>query len=115
MSTEEKTKSVSYKHNIVQFPNVQKNKELDEHEKKIANLAFTVQQKMDHHNWDKLQLIDEEVKMLSNYGETIKFAPDISARIISVLATTLIRNSLMEDYLWEKIEKAIAAWAMSNS
>jgi hypothetical protein len=99
MSTENKTKSEIYKSNVIQFPNVQKNQALDEHEKIIANLAFTVQQKMDSSSWSKLPLIDDEVKMLSNYGETIKFAPDISARLIAVLATQLIRNSFMEDLL----------------
>lgn len=99
MSTDNKTGSINYKTNVVQFPNVERNKQLEEHEKKIASLAATIQFKMDDKNWDKLSLIDEEVKMLSHFGETIKFAPETSARLISVLANTIIRNSFMEDYL----------------
>ena len=99
MSTEEKTKSKIYKSNVIQFPDVQKNQALDDHEKHISSLATTVQIKMEQQNWDKMMLIDDEIKMLSNYGETLKFAPETAARLISVLATTLIRNELMEDIL----------------
>ena len=97
MSTEKKKKSKIYKSNVIQFPDVQKNQALDEHERSVTLLASTVELKMDQSNWDKMILIDDEIKMLSNYGETLKFAPTTAARLISVLATTLIRNNLMED------------------
>jgi len=54
---------------------------------------------MECSNFDKMELISEEIRMLLNYGETIKFAPDISARIISVLAKQYLTNSLMEDLI----------------
>ena len=115
MSTDQKKKSKIYKSNIIHFPNCEKNRQLDEHEQLIANLAFSIQQKMECNNFDKMELISEEIRMLSNYGETIKFAPDISARIISVLAKQYLTNSLMEDLIWVKKEEAIAPCLKSNS
>ena len=44
-------------------------------------------------------MIQEELLLLTNQGETIEFPPLIAARLISVLATQLNRNSFMEDLL----------------
>ena len=49
--------------------------------------------------YDQLPLIQEEILLLSNHGETIEFPPQIAARLLSVLATSLNRNSFMEDLL----------------
>ena len=54
---------------------------------------------MAHDRYDQLPLIQEEILLLSNHGETIEFPPKIAARLISVLATQLNRNSFMEDLL----------------
>ena len=54
---------------------------------------------MAHDKYDQLPLIKEELLLLTNHGETIEFPPHIAARLISVLATQLNRNSFMEDLL----------------
>ena len=54
---------------------------------------------MDHSKYDQLPLISEELTILSNHGETIEFPKYIAARLISVLATQLKHNSIMEDLL----------------
>jgi hypothetical protein len=54
---------------------------------------------MAHEKYDQLPLIQEEILLLTNHGETIEFPPLIAARLISVLATQLNRNSFMEDLL----------------
>ena len=54
---------------------------------------------MADNRFDQLPLIQEEILLLSNHGETIEFPQKIAARLISVLATQLNRNSFMEDLL----------------
>jgi hypothetical protein len=51
---------------------------------------------MAHEKYDQLPLIQEEILLLTNHGETIEFPPLIAARLISVLATQLKHNSLEE-------------------
>ena len=65
----------------------------------MKKLIQTIAMKMEHNNFDQLPLIQEEVLLLSNHGETIEFPTHIAARLISVLATSLNRNSFMEDLL----------------
>ena len=54
---------------------------------------------MSNDRYDQLPLIKEEILLLTNHGETIEFPKHIAARLISVLATQLNRNSFMEDLL----------------
>ena len=54
---------------------------------------------MNNEKFDQMPLSYIEVLLLSNHGETIEFPKHIAARLISVLATSLNRNSLMEDLL----------------
>lgn len=99
MSSLEKNIKNIYKSNVIQFPNGKKNKQACEHEKHIASLALTIQQKMEHEKFSQLPLLMEEISMLANYGETIKFSPLTQQRLISVLAETIIRNSISEELL----------------
>ena len=54
--------------------------------------------------FDQLPLIQEEILLLSNHGETIEFPPKIAARLISVLATQLTATHLWRIYYEEKRE-----------
>jgi len=54
---------------------------------------------MSDDKWHSLPITQTELSILSNHGETIEFAPLIAARINTVLATSLIRNSFLEDFL----------------
>ena len=84
---------------IIKFPNVKENKQLEDQKKAHAILINTIATKMSNDRYDQLPLIQEEILLLSNHGETIEFPPQIAARLISVLATSLNRNSFMEDLL----------------
>ena len=116
MSTEkDQPQEIKIHTKIYQFPNVKQNKKLEDQKKAHAQIINAIATKMAHDRYDQLPLIQEEILLLSNHGETIEFPPQIAARLISVLATQLNRNSLMEDLLWEKKEKAIAPWARKVS
>ena len=84
---------------IIKFPNVKENQQLEEHKKLNEQLINSIATKMAHDRFDQLPLIQEEILLLTNHGETIEFPPKIAARLVSVLATQLNRNSFMEDLL----------------
>ena len=116
MSTDKNhSQEIKVKTNIIKFPNCKENQQLANQKKFNEQLIQSIATKMADDRFDQLPLIQEEILLLSNHGETIEFPPQIAARLISVLATQLNRNSLMEDLLWEKKEKAIAPWARKVS
>jgi len=100
MSTEKnQSQEIKVETNIIKFPNQKENVQMKEQQLHMNQLIQTICQKMDHQKFDQLPLIQEEVLLLSNHGETIEFPKHIAARLISVLVTTLNRNSFMEDLL----------------
>ena len=115
MSTEkDQNQEIKIFTKIIKFPNVKENKQLEDQKKAHAQIINAIATKMAHDRYDQLPLIQEEILLLSNHGETIEFPPQIAARLISVLATSLNRNSFMEDLLWEKKEKAIVQCLKNN-
>ena len=109
MSTDKNhNQEIKVETNILKFPNCKENQQLANQKKFNEQLIQSIATKMADNRFDQLPLIQEEILLLSNHGETIEFPPNIAARLISVLATSLNRNSFMEDLLWEKKEKAIA-------
>jgi len=110
MSTEDQTKSANLKNNILKFPGT-KNKAVEEQQKEFARLLFSIQMKMNKNDFNVHPITHKELLLLSNHGEAIEHPPITASRLISVLATSLIRNSFMEDLLWvEKKEKATVQW-----
>ena len=115
MSTEkDQSQEIKIHTKIIKFPNVKENQQLENQKKYHAQFINSIATKMSDDRFDQLPLIQEEILLLSNHGETIEFPPQIAARLISVLATQLNRNSFMEDLLWGKKEKAIALCLKSN-
>ena len=97
MSTEKNhNQEIKVETNILKFPNCKENHQLEEHRKLNDQLINSIATKMAHEKYDQLPLIQEEIILLTNHGETIEFPPLIAARLISVLATQLNRNSLEE-------------------
>ena len=94
--------------NIIKFPGTN-NPKVDEQQKEFAKLIGDLSNKMSRYDWHVHILSKKELLILSNHGEAIELSPLIAARLNSSLATSLINNSFMEDLLWEKKEKAIAA------
>ena len=107
MNTDTKIQSHLSK-NIIKFPGSD-NKAVDEQTKEFAKLLVSIAAKMNKPNWELQTISPKELLLLSNHGEAIEHPPISGSRLISVLASSLIRNSFMEDLIWEKIEKAIAA------
>ena len=95
----DQSRQININTNILKFPNQKENLQLEKQRMDNEKLIQTIAMKMEHNNFDQLPLIQEEVLLLSNHGETIEFPKHIAARLISVLATQLNRNSLMEDLL----------------
>ena len=115
MSTDkDQSQEIKVETNIIKFPNVKENQQLADQKKYHAQFINSIATKMSNDRYDQLPLIQEEILLLSNHGETIEFPPQIAARLISVLATSLNRNSFMEDLLWGKKEKAIALCLKSS-
>ena len=97
MSTEKnQSQEIKVETNIINFPNCKENHQLEEHRKLNDQLINSIATKMAHEKYDQLPLIQEEILLLTNHGETIEFPPLIAARLISVLATQLKHNSLEE-------------------
>ena len=109
MSTDkDQSQEIKVETNFIKFPNVKENQQLADQKKYHAQFINSIATKMSNDRYDQLPLIQEEILLLSNHGETIEFPQKIAARLISVLATQLNRNSFMEDLLWGKKERAIA-------
>jgi len=98
MSTDDQTKSTNFKNNILKFPGT-KNPKVEEQQKEFARVLGSLTIKMSKDDWNVHPITHTELSLLSNHGETIEFAPLTAARLNSVLATSLIRNSFMEDFL----------------
>ena len=96
MNTEDKKKD--FQNNILKFPGT-KNPKVEEQQKEFARVLGSLTIKMNKDDWNIHPITHTELSLLSNHGETIKFPPLTAARLNSVLATSLIRNSLMEDLL----------------
>ena len=97
MSTEKnQSQEIKVETNILKFPNCKENQLLSEHKKLNDQLINSIATKMSNDRYDQLPLIQEEILLLTNHGETIEFPPLIAARLISVLATQLKHNSLEE-------------------
>jgi hypothetical protein len=100
MSTEKnQNQEIKIETNVLKFPNQKENEQLKKQREEHAVVIQTIAQKMDQPNFDQLPLTYVEVLFLSNHGETIEFPKHISARLVSVLATQLNKNSFMEDLL----------------
>ena len=98
MNTEDQTKSKNFQSNILKFPGT-KNPKVDEQQKEFARVLGSITIKMNKDDWNVHPITHTELALLSNHGETIEFAPLTAARLNSVLATSLITNSLMEDFI----------------
>ena len=98
MNTEDQKKSATLKNNILNFPGT-KSKAVDEQQKEFARLLFSIQMKMNKNDFNVHPLTHKELLVLSNHGEAIELTPTTASRLISVLATSLIRNQFMEDLL----------------
>jgi len=108
MSTDKNhSQEIKIETNVLKFPNQKENEQLKKQRDEHALVIQSIAQKMDKPNFDQQPLTYVEVLFLSNHGETIEFPKHISARLVSVLATQLNRNSFMEDLLWEKKEKVM--------
>ena len=83
---------------IIKFPGAE-NPQVDDQQKILAKITLSIAAKMSDPKWHSLPITEVELSTLSNHGETIEFAPLVAARINAVLATSLIRNSFMEDFL----------------
>ena len=100
MSTEkDQPQEIKIHTKIFQFPNSKENQQLQQQKKFNEQLIQSIATKMADDRFDQLPLIQEEILLLTNHGETIEFPPKIAARLVSVLATQLNRNSFMEDLL----------------
>ena len=98
MSTEDQIKSPNLKSNILKFPG-SKNPKVDEQQKEFARLLFSIQMKMNKPDFNVHPITHKELSLLSNHGEAIEHPPQTASRLISLLATSIIRNSFMEDLL----------------
>ena len=97
MSTEKNhSRQININTNILKFPNQKENLQLEKQRMDNEKLIETIAMKMDHQKFDQLPLLQEELLLLSNHGETIEFPKHIAARLISVLATSINHNSLEE-------------------
>jgi len=83
--------------NVIEFPGV-KNIKLNNLQKELVKNFASIDLKMKDKNWSINLLNEEELNVLTFYGETLEFAPQVAARLIAVLSTSIKTNSLMEDF-----------------
>ena len=88
--------------NIIQFPKAT-NKEVADQDKKTALSVLTISQNMNDKTWDVAQVPDQELTMLSNFGEVLEFEPIVARRLIANLATELKKLKLETINPWNEL------------
>ena len=84
--------------NIIPFKKGVENKQKIEAEDRIKMIVGSIDVKMQQPYWDALVFDDQELQLLSNFGETIKFPHDNTAvRALSILATYILKKEAEED------------------
>ena len=84
--------------NIIPFKKGVENKQKIEAEDRIKMIVGSIDVKMQQPYWDALVFDDQELQLLSNFGETIKFPHDNTAvKALSVLATYILKKEAEED------------------
>ena len=67
-------------------------------EERLKKTIASIDLKMQQPYWDALVFDDQELQLLSNFGETIKFPHENTAvRALSVLATYILKKEVEED------------------
>ena len=84
--------------NIVPFAKGVENQQQLQAQARIKKLIASIDYKMQQSFWDAVAFDDQELELLSNFGETIKFAHDNTAvRALSILATYILKKEVEED------------------
>ena len=84
--------------NVVLIREGIENKRKREAEDRYHIIVGSIDAKMQQPFWDALVFDDQELQLLSNFGETIKFPHDNTAvRALSILATYILKKEAEED------------------
>ena len=84
--------------NVIPFNKAVENKKLIDAEIRLRKLMKSIEWKMQQPMWEMLLFDDDELEILSSFGETLKFANEQTApKVASVLATYLLRKQSEED------------------
>ena len=84
---------MDFKNNVIPMNKKIQNKKLNDAELRLRELINSIDFKMQQVFWDSLVFDDEELELLTNFGETLKFPhPETHARVASVLASYILRN-----------------------
>ena len=87
--------------NIVPFAKGVENQQQLQAQARIKKLIASIDFKMQQSFWDAVAFDDQELELLSNFGETIKFPHDNTAvRALSVLSTFILKTRT-EDFTYE--------------
>ena len=87
--------------NIVPFAKGVENQQQLQAQARIKKLIASIDYKMQQSFWDAVAFDDQELELLSNFGETIKFPHDNTAiRALSVLSTFILKTRT-EDFTYE--------------
>ena len=87
--------------NIVPFAKGVENQQQLQAQARIKKLIASIDCKMQQSFWDAVAFDDQELELLSNFGETIKFPHDNTAvRALSVLSTFILKTRT-EDFTYE--------------
>ena len=84
--------------NVVPIKQGIENKQKIIAEERLKKTIASIDLKMQQPYWDALAFDDQELQLLSNFGETIKFPHDNTAvKALSVLATYILKKEAEED------------------
>ena len=84
--------------NIIPFKKCVENKQKIMAEERLKKTIASIDLKLQQPYGDALVFDDQELQLLSNFGETIKFPHDNTAvRALSILATYILKKEAEED------------------
>lgn len=84
--------------NVVPIKKGIENRQKTQAEERLKKLIASIDAKMQQSYWDVVLFDDQELQLLSNFGETIKFpSPTTTPRALSILATYILQKHQEED------------------
>ena len=90
-----------YINNVISLNDKIINKKKQAQEDRYHLTVSSIDAKMQQPHWSILNFDDEELEVIANFGETIKFPSDnTAARVASVLATYILKTRT-EDFSYE--------------
>jgi len=83
---------------IIKFPGAH-NKLLEKQQHLMQCCSNTIEAIMQMPHWDQIEIQQQDLEVLADFGERMTFSPGTQPKLISMLANQLLKKNLEEEFL----------------